>query len=45
MNVWKKALSLVMALSLTLSLIVLPAGAAEVVAHHLDRVLESLTLR
>lgn len=29
MNVWKKALSLVMALSLTLSLIVLPAGAAE----------------
>lgn len=28
MNVWKKALSLVMALSLTLSLIVLPAGAA-----------------
>ena len=29
MNVWKKALSLGMALSLTLSLIVLPAGAAE----------------
>lgn len=29
MNVWKEALSLVMALSLTLSLIVLPAGAAE----------------